>query len=238
MMAILFPAIDLLNKKAVRLTKGEKKSVKEYGNALDFAKYFEDCGVKWLHVVDLDGAFDGSPKNLKIIEDIAISTKLKIQVGGGIRNEEAIKQYINVGVYRTILGSAALQNLEWAILMANKYPIAISIDSKNGNIATHGWVNTSDIKANDFVSNLKGSKVQAIICTDIKQDGMLSGINFALTEEISNISGICTIASGGFSGQKDLDMLHNYPKIGGIIIGKAFYEGKIDFKDIKFDFSY
>lgn len=233
-MAILFPAIDLLNGKAVRLTKGEKSSVKEYGNALDFAKYFEDCGATWLHMVDLDGAFEGSPKNLSVIEHIATSTNLHIQVGGGIRDEETIKKYMNVGIQRAILGSVALQNPEWAILMAEKYPIALSIDSKDGKIATHGWVNVSDIKASEFVANLKCSNVQAIVCTDIQQDGMLSGINFALTEEIAEISGIFTIASGGFSGQRDLDMLHNYPKIGGVIIGKAFYEGKLDFKSIKF----
>ncbi len=233
-MAILFPAIDLLGGKAVRLTKGEKKSAKEYGNALDFAKYFEDCGAKWLHVVDLDGAFEGSPKNLGVIENIATKTNLQIQVGGGIRHEDTIKNYINVGVYRTILGSIALRNLDWTILMAEKYPIALSIDSKDGNVATHGWVNVSEIKAIEFAAKLKGSSVQAIVCTDIQQDGMLSGINFALTEEIAEVSGIFTIASGGFSGQKDLDMLHNYPKIDGVIIGKAFYEGKLDFKNIKF----
>lgn len=233
-MAILFPAIDLLGGKAVRLTKGEKKSAKEYGNALDFAKYFEDCGAKWLHIVDLDGAFEGSPKNLSVIENIASTTKLQIQVGGGIRTEDTIKNYLNAGVCRTILGSIALQNLNWTILMAEKYPIALSIDSKDGNIATHGWVNVSEIKAIDFAAKLKGSSVQAIVCTDIQQDGMLSGINFALTEEIAEISGIFTIASGGFSGQKDLDMLHNYPKVGGVIIGKAFYEGKLDFKNVKF----
>ncbi|WP_281651003.1 1-(5-phosphoribosyl)-5-[(5-phosphoribosylamino)methylideneamino]imidazole-4-carboxamide isomerase [Helicobacter bilis] len=233
-MAILFPAIDLLNGKAVRLTKGEKKSAKEYGNALDFAKYFEDCGAKWLHIVDLDGAFEGSPKNLSVIENIATETNLQIQVGGGIRTEDTITNYLNAGVCRTILGSIALQNLNWTILMAEKYPIALSIDSKDGNIATHGWVNVSEIKAIDFAAKLKGSSVQAIVCTDIQQDGMLSGINFALTEEIAEISGIFTIASGGFSGQKDLDMLHNYPKVGGVIIGKAFYEGKLDFKNVKF----
>ncbi len=233
-MAVLFPAIDLLNTKAVRLTKGEKQSAKEYGCAFEFAKYFEECGATWLHIVDLDGAFEGSPKNLRIIEDIVKKTKLQIQVGGGIRTEETIQSYIDIGVSRVILGSAALYNTEWAIIMAEKYPIAISIDANNGQIATHGWANISQMKANEFASQLKGTCVQAIICTDIQQDGMLSGINFAFTEEIAESSGIFTIASGGFSGQQDLDKLHNYPKISGIIIGKAFYEGKVDLKNIKF----
>lgn len=233
-MAILFPAIDLLNGKAVRLTKGAKQSAKEYGCALEFAKYFEDCGAEWLHVVDLDGAFEGSPRNIQTIENIAKTTRLKIQVGGGIRNQESIEHYINVGVYRVILGSAAMQNMEWAINMAKQYPIAISIDAKNGQVATHGWINVSEMKASEFASMLNGSCIQALICTDIQQDGMLTGINFAFTEEIAKSSEIFTIASGGFSGQQDLDKLHNYPKIGGVIIGKAFYERKIDFKNIRF----
>lgn len=237
-MAILFPAIDLLNGKAVRLTKGAKHSAKEYGCVLEFAKYFEDCGAKWLHIVDLDGAFEGSPRNLQLIENIAKKTQLQIQVGGGIRNQDTIQHYIDVGVCRVILGSAAIQNTEWAIDMAKKYPIAISIDSKNGQIATHGWLNISHMSAIEFASIFKESCVQALICTDIQQDGMLTGINFDFTEKIAESSGIFTIASGGFSGQEDLDRLHNYPKVGGIIIGKAFYEGKVDFKNIKFNLSY
>lgn len=237
-MAILFPAIDLLNGKAVRLTKGEKHSAKEYGYALDFAKYFEDCGAKWLHIVDLDGAFDGSPKNLHTIENITKATQLQIQIGGGIRNEETIRQYMEVGVSRVILGSAAMQNVEWSINMSSQYPIAISIDAKNGYIATHGWLNVSTMKAIEFAAMFNDSCVQALICTDIQQDGMLTGINFDFTENIAESSGIFTIASGGFSGQEDFDKLHNYPNVGGIIIGKAFYEGKVDFKNIKFNLSY
>lgn len=233
-MAILFPAIDLLNAKAVRLTKGAKQSAKEYGYALDFARYFEECGAKWLHIVDLDGAFEGSPRNLGIIEEIINATSLQIQVGGGIRTEEIIQRYINIGAHRVILGSAALQNVEWAISMAKKYPIALGIDAKNGLVATHGWNNMSSIDAKDFATRFQNTSVQAIICTDIQQDGMLSGINFAFTEDIAKASGIFTIASGGFSGEQDLELLQYYPNIGGIIIGKAFYEGKVNFKSIKF----
>lgn len=233
-MAVLFPAIDLLNGRVVRLTKGEKCSAKEYGHAIDFARYFEDCGAEWLHIVDLDGAFEGSPRNIETIENIARETKLKIQVGGGIRSEETIQYYMKAGVYRVILGSAAIQNVKWALDMAAQYPVAISIDAKEGQVATHGWLNVSSMRASEFASTLKGSCVQALICTDIQQDGMLVGINFDFTEQIAESSEIFTIASGGFSGHHDLKRLHNYPKVGGIIIGKAFYEGKVDFKNIKF----
>ncbi|RDU66985.1 1-(5-phosphoribosyl)-5-[(5-phosphoribosylamino)methylideneamino]imidazole-4-carboxamide isomerase [Helicobacter didelphidarum] len=230
----IFPAIDLLDSKAVRLTKGDKSSAKIYGNALDFAKYFEDCGAKWLHVIDLDGAFEGSPRNLNTIESIVNNTSLRVQVGGGIRTEETIINYMRTGATRTILGSIAVQDSEWCKNMALQYPIAISIDSKHGKVATHGWVEVSQIDALSFVKRFANSQIEAIICTDINQDGLLSGMNLRLTQEIACASNIFTIASGGFSNIKELDEIKKYSQIGGVIIGKAFYEGIVDFKNIKF----
>ena len=232
----IFPAIDLLDSQAVRLTKGKKETAKIYGNALDFAKFFQDCGAKWLHIVDLDGAFEGSPKNLDTIESIATQTQLNIQVGGGIRTEETIQRYRQAGINRIILGSIALQNSEWSKEMATKYPIAISIDSKDGKVVTHGWIQENEIYAIDFAANFCHTRVEAIICTDISQDGLLSGMNLKLAQEIAICSQIFTIASGGFSNILDLEKIREYPKISGVIIGKAFYENKIDFKNIKFDF--
>lgn len=230
----IFPAIDLLNSQAVRLTKGEKSSAKIYGFALDFAKFFQDCGAKWLHIVDLDGAFDGSPKNLNTIEQIVKSTTLQVQVGGGIRTEETLQRYIDVGVSRAILGSSAVKKMQWCKQMSLHYPIAISIDSKNGKVATHGWVETTNLDAVEFAKEFANSKIQAIICTDINQDGLLSGMNYNLTQTIAQSSNLFTIASGGFSSINDLEELKKYPDIKGVIIGKAFYEGNINFKNIKF----
>lgn len=230
----IFPAIDLLDSKAVRLTKGKKDSAKVYGAALDFAKFFEDCGARWIHIVDLDGAFNGSPRNLEVIESIANHTTLHIQVGGGIRDEDSIKRYLAIGVHRVILGSVALQNPQWSKDMSLKYPIAISIDSIDGMVATHGWVNVSSMEAVDFAKSFRGTDVRAIICTDISRDGLLSGMNFDLAGQIRESSGIYTIVSGGFSGIDDINNARLRNDIDAIIIGKAFYEGKIDFKTIRF----
>lgn len=229
-----FLAIDLLDSKAVRLSKGEKSSAKVYGDAIEFAKYFESCGVKWLHIVDLDGAFDGSPKNLNTIESIRNVTNLQVQVGGGIRDESAIKRYINIGVNRVILGSIAIKNPQLCIDLAAKYPLAISIDSKDGKVATHGWVDISKISATKFAESFKNSNIEAIICTDINKDGLLEGINWSLAEEIAKKSGKFIIASGGFSGIADLQKGQEYRDIGGVIIGRAFYENAIDLKKINF----
>ncbi|RDU72272.1 1-(5-phosphoribosyl)-5-[(5-phosphoribosylamino)methylideneamino]imidazole-4-carboxamide isomerase [Helicobacter aurati] len=232
----IFPAIDLLDSKAVRLTKGDIASTKVYGEACDFAKYFEDCGAKWIHIVDLNGAFEGSPKNLNTIERILRDTSLKIQIGGGIRNEEYIKRYKESGATRIILGSAALKDPFWAKDMASKYSIAISIDSRDSKVATSGWLENNDISALDFAGQFYNSDVEAIICTDIGRDGLLSGINVDLTCNIAKCSGIFTIASGGFSCAKELESLQYYSEISGLIIGKAFYEKKLDFKKLKFTF--
>ncbi|STQ86941.1 1-(5-phosphoribosyl)-5-[(5-phosphoribosylamino)methylideneamino]imidazole-4-carboxamide isomerase [Helicobacter muridarum] len=232
----IFPAIDLLDSKAVRLVKGDIKSAKIYGNALDFAKYFEDCGAEWIHIVDLNGAFEGSPKNLSTIENIISDTSLKIQVGGGIRSEEYIIRYRNSGATRVILGSAALNNPNWAKDMANLYSIAISIDSRESKVATDGWVEDNDVSALDFAEKFRASCVEAIICTDISRDGLLSGINIELTCDIARRSGIFTIASGGFSGYHELEALCNCDEISAVIVGKAFYEKKLDFKNIRFTF--
>ncbi len=230
----IFPAIDLMNGKAVRLVKGQKQSAKIYGEAIDFAKHFQDCGAKWIHIVDLDGAFEGNPKNIHIIENIANNTSLKIQVGGGIRTEDTIKNYLKIGINRIILGSIVIKQLDFVINMANKYPLAVSIDAKDGKIATNGWAEVSNIDSIEFVKKLQDSNLEAIICTDINQDGLLSGMNLDFIQEIAKQSKIFTIASGGFSSIQDIEKLKKYPQIGGVIIGKAFYEGKVDLKNIKF----
>lgn len=227
----IYPAIDLKEGKAVRLFKGDIQSAKVYGEALDFAKSFEDMGAKFLHIVDLDGAIAGNPQNLKYIETIIASTTLQVQVGGGIRDEERIKLYTQMGA-RVILGSIATQNWDFVKVMAESYPVAVGIDSRNGKVATQGWVEESQLDSQSLAEKFVGSAVQAIICTDINRDGALSGINIEWTESIAQSSGIYTIASGGFAGVDELHILNKSPYISGVIIGKAFYEDKINLKEV------
>ncbi|MDR2033391.1 MAG: 1-(5-phosphoribosyl)-5-[(5-phosphoribosylamino)methylideneamino]imidazole-4-carboxamide isomerase [Helicobacteraceae bacterium] len=225
---IIFPAIDLKENKAVRLTKGVMQSAKIYGdNPAEIAKRFEEAGAKWLHIVDLDGAFAGEPRNGKSIEAIAKSVSLKIQLGGGIRDEKTIRSYLDLGVSRVILGSAAVQNPAWAIETARKYPVAIGIDAKNGKVAVNGWAQTAEVEASAFAAGFKGSEVEAIIATDIGRDGTLSGANLVWTTAIKEAFGAFTIASGGVKTKNELADL---AKIGidGAIVGKAIYEKAID----------
>ena len=196
---------------------------------LELAKHFESLGAEYLHIVDLDGAFAGIPKNRSVIEAICKESKLKIEVGGGIREESTIQAYLDLGVSRVILGSIALKNPNFALEMAEKYAVVIGIDAKDGRVATEGWAESGNTLAWDFAAQFKGSKVEAIICTDIARDGMLSGMNIAFTKKIQQMSGIFTIASGGLSCMADFEELQN-ANIDGVIVGKAFYEGKIDIK--------
>lgn len=228
----ILPAIDLKNGFAVRLKKGEMNSAKIYSDKpWELAEKFADLGAKWLHIVDLDGAFAGEAKNAKTIEKIVKSTNLKIEVGGGIRDEERIKFYKNLGVSRFILGSAALKNPEFVKQMAKKYKIAVGIDAKNGFVATEGWAEVSNIKACELAKIYADAGVEAIICTDISKDGMLSGVNVKFSEEIAKSSGIKTIASGGVKDLSDIKALKQSGKIYGVIVGKAYYEGSIDLKE-------
>ena len=227
----ILPAIDLKNGFAVRLKKGEMNSAKIYSDKpWELAEKFADLGAKWLHIVDLDGAFAGEAKNAKTIEKIVKSTNLKIEVGGGIRDEERIKFYKNSGVSRFILGSAALKNPEFVKQMAKKYKIAVGIDAKNGFVATEGWAEVSNIKACELAKIYADAGVEAIICTDISKDGMLSGVHVKFSEEIAK-SGIKTIASGGVKDLSDIKALKQSGKIYGVIVGKAYYEGSIDLKE-------
>ncbi|GHS89780.1 1-(5-phosphoribosyl)-5-[(5-phosphoribosylamino) methylideneamino] imidazole-4-carboxamide isomerase [Campylobacterota bacterium] len=228
---LIIPAIDLKDNRAVRLTKGEMASAKIYGDPAAFAKDYEAAGAEWLHIVDLDGAFAAEPKNHETIEKIARETKLKIELGGGIRSEETIARYLEMGVSRVILGSLAAKNPKKAIEIAQKYPIAIGIDAKNGFVATAGWAETEKLEAAEFVALFKGSKVQAVICTDISRDGMLSGVNGEWTLKIKQAFGGFTIASGGVTKKAEFDDL-GLLGIDGAVVGKAIYEGKISIKEL------
>ena len=227
----IFPAIDLKQGCAVRLSKGEMQSAKIYSkDPCELAKKFEDLGAKWLHLVDLDGAFAGEAVNFKAIERIVKSTRLRVEVGGGIRDEARIKQYLNLGVDRFILGSAALKNPDFVRGMAKLYRIVVGIDAKEGLVATEGWAELSRVKATDLARDYADAGVCAIICTDISRDGMLSGVNVEFSRSIAKASGIDTIASGGVKDMSDIIALKNAGSIAGLIVGKAYYEGTLDLK--------
>lgn len=228
-----YMAIDLKEGKAVRLSKGLMDSAKIYSNEpWELAKRFSDAGAKWLHIVDLDGAFAGDAVNLKTIEKIVNATNLNIQIGGGVRNEERIKSYLNSGVSRLILGSVALKNPEFVKEMAKKYRIVVGIDAKDGFVAVEGWAEVSQIRATDLAKLYADAGVEAIIATDISKDGMLCGLNLEFTSSIAQASGIDTIASGGVASLADLETASKAKGISGVIIGKAYYEGKIELSDI------
>ncbi len=228
----ILPAIDLKDGKAVRLSKGIMDSAKVYSDEpWEVAKEFEKVGSKWVHLVDLNGAFKGEPANLKQIKKIRQNCNLHIEVGGGIRDEDTIKMYMDLGVDRVILGSIALREPDFVKKAAKKYPIVVGIDAKDGMVAVEGWAEVSSIKATTLAKEFANAGVQAIICTDISKDGMLSGVNVEFTEEIARQSGIPTIASGGVKGIDDILKCKQSGIISGVIVGKAYYEGKINLEE-------
>ena len=228
----IFPAIDLKEGKAVRLFKGEMGSAKIYSDApWELAKRFEDMGAKWLHVVDLDGAFAGEAVNLKTVEKIAKAANLQIQIGGGIRDEARIKSYLDSGITRVILGSVALKDPNFTKEMAQKYRVAVGIDAKDGFVAVQGWAEVSQMRATELARKFAGAGVEAIICTDISKDGTLSGVNVEFTSQIAKASGINTIASGGVKDIEDIRALMCAGDVHGAIVGKAYYEGALDLKE-------
>ena len=226
----ILPAIDLKDGKAVRLSKGLMDSAKIYSDEpWQVAKRFEELGSKWVHIVDLNGAFEGKPANLEQIKKIRENCNLKIELGGGIRDEETIKMYIELGVDRLILGSIAVKNPQFVKDMASKYPIAVGIDAMNGMVAVEGWAEVSTMEATTLAKEFAG--VQAIICTDISKDGMLCGVNVEFTESIALASGVDTIASGGVKDINDIINCKANGNIAGVIVGKAFYEGTLDLEE-------
>lgn len=223
----IIPAIDLKEGCAVRLKQGLMESAKIYAKEpTELAKHFETLGAEYLHIVDLDGAFAGTPKNRAVIEKICKNSKLKIEVGGGIREEETIKAYLDLGISRVILGSIALKNPNFALEMAEKYPIVIGIDAKDNKIATEGWAKGADTLAWEFAELLKEARFKQSFAPILHMMECQMESTWNL-QKIQDKSQIFTIASGGLSCQEDFEALRE-AEIGGVIVGKAFYEGKID----------
>lgn len=225
----IFPAIDLKDGQAVRLTKGLMESAKIYSSEpWELAKKFEQMGSRWLHLVDLNGAFAGEPRNLEQIEKIRKNCNLRIELGGGIRDEETITRYLDMGIDRVILGSIAAKNPDFVRKMAQKYPVVVGIDAIEGFVAVEGWAKKSTIAATELAKKFADAGALAIICTDVSRDGTLMGVNVEFTLSIARSSGIDTIASGGVRDINDIVALKKTGEIAGVIVGKAFYEGRLD----------
>jgi len=229
----ILPAIDLKDGEAVRLTKGLMESAKVYSSQpWELVKRFEELGAEWVHLVDLNGAFAGEPKNLEQIEKIRRNCSVKLELGGGIRDEATIKRYLELGIDRIILGSIAVKDPAFVKAMAAKYPIVVGIDAIDGYVAVEGWGEVSEMKATDLAKAFADAGVEAIICTDVGRDGTLGGVNVDFTLDIARASGIPTIASGGVRDDSDLAALAVTDEVAGVIIGKAFYEGTIDLEEV------
>ena len=229
----LFPAIDLKDKQVVRLFKGDYNQMTVYGtNPLETAKGFRECGAEYLHVVDLDGAKDGNNPNFEIVAGLAGNSGLKVEIGGGIRNEEIIKKYIDAGVMRVILGTVAISDPGFVADMVKKYgdKIAVGVDMLGGKVATHGWTNVSEVDGFEFCGKLDEMGVATVICTDISKDGAMQGTNRELYREMAKRFKFDTVASGGVSTLDDVKAL-NEMNVYGAILGKALYTGAVDLKD-------
>ncbi|MBE6540014.1 MAG: 1-(5-phosphoribosyl)-5-[(5-phosphoribosylamino)methylideneamino]imidazole-4-carboxamide isomerase [Ruminococcaceae bacterium] len=229
----IFPAIDLFGGKAVRLYKGDYAQMTVYNDdPVSVADDFKACGAKHIHLVDLEGAKSGVPANQKTIKKICATFGGFVEVGGGIRNMDTVDAYINAGVDRVILGTAAVTDkvfLKNAIAKhGNK--IAVGVDLKDGYVAIKGWTEVSDITAKDFFEEMTALGVTAVICTDISKDGAMQGTNRELYKELSGMFDIDIIASGGVSSIADVRALTEMG-IYGAIIGKAYYTGAIDLKE-------
>ncbi len=231
----VFPAIDLRKGRCVRLIRGDIRDETVYSKEpVSIAKLWQLKGAKYLHVVDLDGALTGVPKNLKFVYQIAKEVKLPIQFGGGVRDLDLLKEILGKGIKRVILGTNALtlDFLAKAIKLFGAARIVAGIDSRDGKVAVHGWKDTTDKTSIEFAHELEQIGVKTIIFTDIKRDGMLSGPNFKSIKAMACAVKIPIIASGGVSSLKDIRHLKNLEKYGlqGIVIGKALYTGALDLK--------
>lgn len=227
---LILPAIDLYDKKAVRLYKGDYEQMTVYSNnPLEIARDFEKKGATFVHLVDLEGAKNGTTPNIDIVRKIADYTSLEIEIGGGIRDEETIKKYLDLGVTRVILGTAAVTDSEFLERVTAKYKssIAVGVDLKDGYVAIKGWTEKSQKTADEFFSYLSSIGVRTVICTDISKDGAMEGTNRALYKELSEKYSMDIVASGGVSSLEDIEALREM-KLYGAILGKAYYIGAVD----------
>jgi len=231
----LYPAIDLKNGECVRLQQGDMARVTVFNSdPAAQAKAWEDAGFKYLHLVDLDGAFAGKPANVAAVKAIRQAITLPIQLGGGIRDEATIESWLDAGISRVILGTVAVRNPELVKSAAKRWPgrVVVGIDARSGRVAVEGWAEASDLDAIDLAKKFVDAGVAAIVYTDIDRDGLLKGVNVAATAAMARAVPIPVIASGGLAGIEDLVALKheaaNGAAIDGAILGRALYDGRID----------
>ena len=233
----IFPAIDIKDKKCVRLIKGDFENKTEYkASPIDQAAKYKDHGFKNLHIIDLDGALTGKTINLDIIKEIVSKYDLKIEIGGGVRNIDSIKQYIDVGVEKVILGSGAIKNKDFLGTACEKFKnqIALGLDEKDGNLSVSGWKEDLNIKTINFLKEVNDFGISRIIFTDINRDGMKTSPNYEETVKIAEISNCPVVISGGVSSLNDIKKAKDLDnkKIEGIIVGKAIYDGDIKLEEL------
>ena len=231
----IFPAIDIKDKKCVRLIKGDFDNKTEYEiSPVDQASKYKDHGFKNLHIVDLDGALTGETVNLDIIQDIVSKFNLKVEIGGGIRNLESIKKYTDAGVEKVILGSAAIKDKIFLKNACKKFPdkIALGLDAKDGYLSVSGWKENSNQLTLDFLKEVNNYGVSRLIYTDINRDGMKQSPNFEDSIKVAEVSNCPVIISGGVSSIDDIKKAQSLKNIEGIIVGKAIYDGDIQLEEL------
>jgi len=231
----IFPAIDIKDKKCVRLVKGDFDNKTEYKmSPFEQAGKYKDHGFKNLHIVDLDGALTGEPVNIDLIQDIARELNLKIEIGGGVRNFETIKKYIDAGVEKVILGSAAIKDRNFLEEACKEFPnqIALGLDAKEGHLAISGWTEESDKLVIEYLKKVNNYGVSRVIYTDINRDGTKQSPNFEETQKLADISNCPVIISGGVSSIDDIKKAKELNNIEGVIVGKAIYDGDIKLEEL------
>ena len=230
---LILPAIDLYEKKAVRLLKGDYAQMTVYSeHPEEIAEDFKACGAEWIHMVDLEGARDGSTPNFEVVAGIAQNSGLKVEIGGGIRSMETVSKYLEAGVSRVILGTAAVKDAAFLKEAAERYGerIAVGADIKDGRIAIRGWLEVSGFTAMDFCRQMQQMGIRTLICTDIDKDGAMKGTNHELYRQLSEELELDIVASGGVSSLEDVRRLREQG-LYGAIIGKAYYTGAVDLRE-------
>ena len=231
----IFPAIDIKDNKCVRLIKGDFDNKTEYKNSpVDQANSYKDHGFKNLHIVDLDGALTGETVNLNIIQEVVKKSNLNVEIGGGIRNFESIQKYLDIGVEKIILGSAAIKNKNFLKDACLNFPgkIALGLDAKDGKLSVSGWKENLNISTLEFLKEVNDYGISRLIFTDINRDGTKESPNFDETSKVANISNCPVIISGGVSSINDVKKARNIENIEGIIVGKAIYDGDIKLEEL------
>jgi len=230
---IVIPAIDLKDGRCVRLRQGDMAAETVYSDDVpSVARQWQQAGASVIHVVDLNGAVDGEPRNLREIQSVIATVSVKVQVGGGIRNIDTVRRYLKAGVSRVVLGTAALTDRAFLEQACAEFPrrILLGLDARDGKVAVQGWTTVSETRAIDLLKEVSGCELGAVIYTDISRDGMLSGPNLSALKEVVEYSSFPVIASGGITRLEDLLAVQSLgPRIEGVIVGKALYDGKLEY---------